>query len=103
MKFWPGITLPNVDDRLSWKDDVLRYKCLGARGEVLQEFYGKVVIWKRLEDLNILPILRVDTCYFGSPQLTSDWIVGQNLREYINENPRAGRVALVGVSFVFLY
>lgn len=52
------------------------------------------MVWKRLEHPNIVPLLGVTI----SPlQLVSVWMPGGELVEYIERNPSADRLSLVGL------
>lgn len=50
-------------------------------------------MWKHLTHPNIVPLLGTTTTRF---LLISDWMPGGNLPEYIEENPDADRLQLVG-------
>jgi serine/threonine protein kinase len=50
-------------------------------------------VWKHLTHPNIVPLLGVT---FAPPQLISEWMSGGDLRDYINKNPEANRLGLVG-------
>ena len=51
-------------------------------------------MWRRLEHPNIVSLFGI-TIAPPPPQLISDWIVGENLMEYINDHPGANRLGLV--------
>jgi len=50
-------------------------------------------VWKRLEHPNVVPLLGVTTAPL---QLVSVWMPGGELLEYIERNPSADRLSLVG-------
>jgi len=60
-----------------------------------QKFCEEVVTWKYLKHPNIVPLQGVTIT--PSPQLISDWILGESLTEYIKNNPGEDRLGLVGV------
>ena len=65
-----------------------------------QMFCQEAVMWKNLTHPNIVPLLGITTTPF---QFISDWIPGGDLPGYIEKNPDADRVQLVGVPpFVFI-
>jgi len=51
-------------------------------------------MWKRLTHPNILSLLGVT---IDPPQLISKWMPGGNMSRYIQKNPNADRLRLVGV------
>lgn len=66
----------------------------------LKAFCQEAVMWKRLADPNILPLLGVTLTPL---QLISDWMPGGDLPEYIKKHPDADRLDLVGIpSIVFV-
>ena len=56
-------------------------------------FYLEAVTWWHLNHPNIVPFLGST---LDPPQLVSVWMSGGGLTEYINENPKKNRFALVG-------
>lgn len=72
-----------------------------------QTFCREVVIWKRLLDENILPLIGVSTALFPFC-MVSPWMPNGNLTEYVRSNPAANRVELLlgiakGLEFLHSY
>lgn len=53
-----------------------------------------MIIWKRLSDPNILPLLGA---YMHGPELVmvSEWMDNGNIKQYLHRNPRANKPSLV--------
>ena len=52
-------------------------------------------MWKRLTHPNIAPLLGFT---LAPSQLISEWMSGGDLQNYIEKNPEANRLGLVGIS-----
>ena len=59
----------------------------------LQALFQEAVVWKRLVHENIVPFLGVN---LDPLQLISEWVTGGDLSQYVNTNPSADRIGLVG-------
>ena len=59
-----------------------------------QNFYEEAVAWKHLGHPNIVSLLGI-TITAPPFQLVSDWISGENLTEYIGNNPGTDELGLV--------
>ena len=66
-----------------------------------QRFCKEVITWKSLQHHNVLPLVGV---MMSEDQfaMVSDWMVNGNINEFIEENPDADRLGLVGLSFEVL-
>ena len=60
-----------------------------------QEFCKEAVIWRHLQHPNILPLIGV-TITPEHYSLVSDWMDNGTINEFIEMNPDANRIDLVG-------
>ena len=60
-----------------------------------QSFFKEIVIWKRLRHPNIVSFIGVTV---KPLQIVSEWMPNGTLTKYVENNPGANRIGLVGSS-----
>ncbi|KAF9789438.1 kinase-like domain-containing protein [Thelephora terrestris] len=60
-----------------------------------RKFYGELVMWKRLQHPNIVPVRGVTTEIPQSFEIVCDWMVNGNITEYVRKNSKAKPIELL--------